>query len=76
MTETFAKLAEKSSKDLRKLLAEKKDALQAFKLGNTRSKTKNVKEGRTLRKEIARIVSALSASAKAAAKVATDTPAK
>lgn len=46
-------------KDLRKLISEKKDALQAFRLGNSRSKTKNVKEGREIRKDIARIMTVM-----------------
>lgn len=50
-------------KELIKLLHEKKTALQSFRLGNARSKTKNVKEGRTIRKEIAAILTALKASA-------------
>ncbi|HEY1037451.1 MAG TPA: 50S ribosomal protein L29 [Candidatus Paceibacterota bacterium] len=52
-------LKAKNPKDLRKLLTEKKDALQSFRLGNSRSKTKNVKEGRTIRKDIARIMTSL-----------------
>jgi ribosomal protein L29 len=65
MKETFTKkLAGKTQKDLVKLLAEKKDALQSFRLGNTRSKTKNVKEGRTTRKEIAQIMSIIDSAKK------------
>ncbi len=52
-------LKTKTPKDLRKLLVEKKDALQEFRLGNSRSKTKNVKEGRTIRKDIAQIMTVL-----------------
>jgi ribosomal protein L29 len=55
----ISELTTKNSKDLRKLLNEKKDSLQSFKLGNSRSKTKNVKEGRELRKDIARIMTVL-----------------
>lgn len=62
-------------KELIKLLTEKKTALQSFRLGNARSKTKNVKEGRTIRKEIAAILTALKQStmtaATASAKAAT-----
>ncbi|MDQ5911819.1 MAG: hypothetical protein QG568_31 [Patescibacteria group bacterium] len=64
MNETFTKLAGKTQKDLLKLLVEKKDALQTFKLGNTKSKTKNVKEGRTIRKEIAQIMSIIDSAKK------------
>jgi ribosomal protein L29 len=49
----------KTSKELVKMLIEKRNALQAFRLGNAGSKTKNVKEGRSLRKDIARIMTEL-----------------
>ncbi len=64
MNETFTKLAGKTQKDLLKLLVEKKDALQSFRLGNTKSKTKNVKEGRNIRKEIAQIMSIIDSAKK------------
>jgi ribosomal protein L29 len=57
----------KTSKELVKTLIEKRNALQAFRLGNAGSKTKNVKEGKGLRKDIARIMTELNASAKTAA---------
>ena len=41
--------------DIAKLVAEKQKALQAFRFGMSGSKTKNVKEGKNLRKEIARM---------------------
>jgi len=53
----------KTSKELVKLLLEKKNALQAFRLGNAGSKTKNVKEGRNVRKDIARIMTEINANA-------------
>ncbi|MES3005732.1 MAG: 50S ribosomal protein L29 [Patescibacteria group bacterium] len=51
----------KSKKDLVKTLVEKRDALQNFRFGISGGKAKNVKEGRTIRKEIARIQTELSA---------------
>ena len=51
----------KTKKELLKLLAEKKTALQSFRLGNSGSKTKNVKEGRNIRKDIARILTVVDA---------------
>ena len=54
----------KTQKELLKTLAEKKTALQSFRLGNSRSKTKNVKEGRTIRKDIAQIMTALKTAVK------------
>lgn len=53
-------LTNKSIKDLIKMLGEKKDALQAFRFGGAGTKVKNVKEGRNLRKDIARIMTQIS----------------
>ncbi len=50
----------KTIADLRKLIAEKREGIRAFRFGSTGSKTKNVKLGRTLRKEIAQIMTELS----------------
>ncbi|MEI8328213.1 MAG: 50S ribosomal protein L29 [Candidatus Taylorbacteria bacterium] len=46
----------KTTSDLSRLMAEKKEALRAFRFGSAGAKTKNVKEGRGLRKDIARIM--------------------
>lgn len=51
----------KTDKDLHKLLAEKRVALQNFYFGATGSKVANVKEARGLRKDIARIMTTLRA---------------
>lgn len=51
---------DKTPKDLNKLIAEKREVIRAFRFGSTGSKTKNVKLGRTTRKEIARIMTELS----------------
>ncbi|MDP2705119.1 MAG: 50S ribosomal protein L29 [Patescibacteria group bacterium] len=56
---SFKELQEKNEKDLIKLLAEKRTALRNFRFGGTGSKTRNVKEGMFLRKEIARVLTAL-----------------
>jgi ribosomal protein L29 len=45
--------------ELKKLLAEKRASLRAFKLGSTGSKTRNVKEGAASKKDIARILTVL-----------------
>lgn len=45
--------------DLQKMLAEKKSALRAFRFGISGSKSKNVKEGHNLKKEIARALTEL-----------------
>jgi ribosomal protein L29 len=45
--------------ELKKLFTEKQKAIQAFRFGSAGSKTKNVKEGKNLRKEVARILTEL-----------------
>jgi ribosomal protein L29 len=49
-------ITNKSMTDLNRLLTEKKESLRAFRFGSAGAKTKNVKEGRSLRKDIARIM--------------------
>ncbi len=49
----------KNQKDLQSLLSEKRKALAEFSQNVFQGKTKNVKEGRSLRKDIARILTAL-----------------
>lgn len=53
-------LSKKSKNDLEKELNEKKLALRDIRFGIAGSKHKNVKESANLRKEIARIMTALS----------------
>lgn len=57
-------LKSKSVGDLQKLLTEKREALKTFRFNITGSKIKNVKEGRTLRKEIAQILTTMNVAAK------------
>ena len=49
----------KTPADLAKLLSEKREALRVFRFGAAGAKSKNVKEGRSIRKDIARIMTAL-----------------
>lgn len=49
----------KTPADLKKLVAEKRKELRAFRFGGAGAKTKNVKLGRNLKKDIARILTAL-----------------
>jgi ribosomal protein L29 len=49
----------KTAPDLAKLLSEKREALRIFRFGSAGSKSKNVKEGKGVRKDIARIMTAL-----------------
>ncbi len=52
-------LKTKSVSDLNKMLTEKREALRVFRFGAAGAKTKNVKEGSSIRKDIARIMTAL-----------------
>lgn len=56
---SFKDIAKKDPADLEKELREKREALRAFRFGIAGSKVKNMKEGRDLRKDIARILTAL-----------------
>lgn len=49
----------KTEQELAKLLEEKKKELRVFRFSITGTKIKNVKQGKTLRKEIARILTVL-----------------
>ena len=51
----------KSVKDLEKLLKEKRDELRDFRFASAGSRTRNVREGRNTRKEIAQILTELNA---------------
>ena len=52
-------LIKKTEKELKALLIEKKEALRVFRFAMSGSKTKNLKEGRSLKKEIAQIMTIL-----------------
>ncbi len=47
-------LNKKTVDDLMKILSEKREALKTFRFAKEGSKTRNVREGRNIRKEIAR----------------------
>ncbi|MDE2041439.1 MAG: 50S ribosomal protein L29 [Patescibacteria group bacterium] len=49
-------ITNKSAGELTKLLADKREALRTFRFGTAGAKTKNVREGRAIRKDIARIL--------------------
>ncbi|MEK7662131.1 MAG: 50S ribosomal protein L29 [Patescibacteria group bacterium] len=51
----------KKMEDLGKILAEKREALRMFRFGLSGSKVKNLKEGKGLKKDIARILTEISA---------------
>jgi len=54
-------LKNKTEQELKKMLSEKRTELSAFKFGISGSRTKNVKAGRTARREIASILTTLHA---------------
>lgn len=56
-----SKLAAKSEAELIKSLAEKREEIRKFRFGSAGSKVKNVKTGRTLRKEVAQMLTELNA---------------
>lgn len=49
----------KTPADLMKILADKREALRVFKFGGAGAKSKNVREGRAIRKDIARVLTVL-----------------
>lgn len=51
----------KTEKELAGLVAEKRESLRAFKFGTAGSKTRNVKESATIKRDIARILTELTA---------------
>ena len=51
----------KTEKELSKLLSDKQEAVRAFRFGLAGSKVKNLKEGRTIKRDIARIMTELTA---------------
>ncbi|HEX7724188.1 MAG TPA: 50S ribosomal protein L29 [Candidatus Paceibacterota bacterium] len=57
----FKEITTKTPADLTKMLTEKRESLRAFRFGGAGAKTKNVREGRAIRKDIARILTALHA---------------
>ena len=52
-------LIKKTAKELKVLLTEKREALRAFRFSMAGGKTKNIKEGMSLKKEIAQIMTLL-----------------
>lgn len=52
-------LKNKNDADLTKALSEKREALRAFRFGIEGSKSRNVKEGKGLKRDIARILTEL-----------------
>jgi ribosomal protein L29 len=57
----------KNQKELEKALADKRLELRNFRFGTSGSKARNVKEGKNLRKDIARILTEINRSTKVTA---------
>ena len=55
----MADFKKKSVKDLEKLLKDKREELREFRFSSAGSRTRNVREGRNTRKEIAQILTEL-----------------
>lgn len=55
----FKELKDKKSIDLEKLVAEKKESIRTIRSNTSGSKTRNVKEMHNLKKDIARILTAM-----------------
>lgn len=49
----------KNIEELQKILGDKREALKSFRLGNSGSKSKNIREAREIRRSIARILTAI-----------------
>ncbi|MGC9605290.1 MAG: 50S ribosomal protein L29 [Minisyncoccia bacterium] len=52
-------IVNKTAADLLKMLSDKRETLRVFRFGAAGAKSKNVREGRAVRKDIARILTAL-----------------
>ena len=52
----MADIKKQNIDDLQKTIADKREALRTFRFGGAGSRTRNVREGRNLRKEIARVL--------------------
>jgi ribosomal protein L29 len=50
-----------SVEDLHKEISQKREALRSFRFGGAGSRTRNVREGRTLKRDIARMMTELTA---------------
>ena len=57
----MAEIKDKSVETLQAELSEKRESLRVFRFGGAGSRSRNVREGRNLRKDIARILTELSA---------------
>ena len=56
---SFKEIAKKSPNELIKELSEKREALRVFRFGISGSKVKNMKEGKNIKKYVARILTVM-----------------
>lgn len=56
----MADMSNKTETELQKSLADKRESLRVFRHSSAGTRTRNTREGRTIRKEIARIMTELS----------------
>jgi ribosomal protein L29 len=61
-------ITSKTSADIIKMIDEKREALRVFRFGGAGAKIKDVKQGRSIRKDIARMMTVMTAQKKAATK--------
>jgi len=59
----MSELKDKNEKDIAKTILEKEEGLRSFRFALSGSKTRNVREGRVLRKDIARLKTELNSRA-------------
>jgi ribosomal protein L29 len=59
----IAEIKNKDKKTLAEMLSQKREAIRAARFGSAGSKSRNVRETRGLRKEVARILTVLNAKA-------------
>jgi ribosomal protein L29 len=64
----MADLKKYSVADLQKEIAEKRESLRTFRFGEAGSRSRNVREGRTLKKDIARLLTEMNSRKEAPAK--------
>ncbi len=62
----MADMKDKTSEALQKELREKREGLRVFRFGTAGSRSRNVKEGRTARRDIARLLTEVSRRSRAA----------
>lgn len=55
----MADIKDMNVEDLKKSVIEKREALRAFRFGAAGSRSRNVREGRSLRKDVARLLTEL-----------------